>query len=102
MSTISTTNPATGITDDTGIEATTDAQVVEITAAAAGAFHALRNESRAWRAGLLRALADGLEADRATLTATASAETGLAASPRLDGELTRSAFQLRLFAEAID
>ena len=102
MSTITTTNPATGTTDDTGIEATTDAQVAQITAAAASAFHALRDHDRAWRAGLLRALADGLEADRANLTATASAETGLAASPRLDGELTRSAFQLRLFAEAIE
>ena len=102
MSTITTTNPATGTTDDTGIEATTDAQVAQITAAAASAFHALRDHDRAWRAGLMRALADGLEADRANLTATASAETGLAASPRLDGELTRSAFQLRLFAEAIE
>src|SRR4051812_18032466 len=102
MSTITTTNPATGRTDDTGIEATTDEQVAQITADAASAFQALRSHDRAWRAGLLRALADGLEADRATLTATASAETGLAASPRLDGELTRSAFQLRLFAEAIE
>jgi NADP-dependent aldehyde dehydrogenase len=101
MSTITTTNPATGVTDDTGIEASTDAQVAEITAAAASAFQALRSHDRAWRAGLLRAMADGLEANRAELTATASAETGLAASPRLDGELTRSAFQLRLFAEAI-
>ena len=100
--TISTTNPATGTTTDTGIEATTDEQVAEITAAAASAFRVLRSSTRAWRAGLLRALADGLEADRANLTATASAETGLAASPRLDGELTRSAFQLRLFAEAIE
>ena len=100
--TITTTNPATGTTTDTGIEATTDDQVAEITAVAASAFRVLRSSTRAWRAGLLRALADGLEADRATLTATASAETGLAASPRLDGELTRSAFQLRLFAEAIE
>ena len=102
MATITTTNPATGVTEDTGIEATSDTQVASITEAAAGAFSALRSHDRAWRAGLLRALADGLEADRANLTATASAETGLAASPRLDGELTRSAFQLRLFAEAIE
>ena len=100
--TITTTNPATGEARDTGIEQTTDAEVAAITDAATSAFRVLRTSTRAWRAGLLRALADGLEADRANLTATASAETGLAASPRLDGELTRSAFQLRLFAEAID
>ena len=100
--TITTTNPATGSTTDTGIEPTTDAEVAAITDAATSAFRVLRTSTRAWRAGLLRALADGLEADRANLTATASAETGLAASPRLDGELTRSAFQLRLFAEAIE
>ncbi|WP_394771358.1 aldehyde dehydrogenase family protein [Lacisediminihabitans sp.] len=100
--TITTTDPASGITTDTGIEETTDDQVARITAAAAAAFEHLRGTSRVWRAGLLRALADGLEADRTSLVATAAAETGLAATPRLDGELTRSAFQLRLFAEAIE
>jgi len=99
---ITSTNPATGTVSDTGIAVTTTAQVAEITAAASAAFRVLRTSTREWRAGLLRALADGLEADRANLTATASAETGLAASPRLDGELTRSVFQLRLFAEAIE
>ena len=68
MSTITTTNPATGTTDDTGIEATTDAQVAEITAAAASAFHALRTESRAWGAWLVRALAEGREDFGGTVT----------------------------------
>ena len=102
MTTITTTDPATGVVSDTGIDETTTAGVAEITAQAAAAFAELRTSSRAWRAGLLRALADGLENDRARLVATAAAETGLPASPRLDGELTRSAFQLRLFAEAIE
>jgi NADP-dependent aldehyde dehydrogenase len=102
MSSITTTDPATGTVSDTGIEETTPDGLVEIAADAAAAFDVLRTTSRAWRAGLLRALADGLENDRANLTATAAAETGLAAMPRLDGELTRSAFQLRLFAEAIE
>lgn len=100
--TITTTNPATGSSSDTGIEETTERGVAEATDAAASAFTVLRGTTRAWRAGLLRALAHGLEANRAELTATAAAETGLAASPRLDGELTRSAFQLRLFADAIE
>lgn len=102
MTNISTTNPATGITTDSGIAATTDEEVAAITAAAASAFDALRGHPRAWRAGLLRAMADGLEADRANLAETAAMETGLAAQPRLNGEITRSAFQLRLFADAIE
>jgi len=102
MTAVTTTDPATATTVETDIANTTDDQVAAITTAAAAAFESLRVTSRAWRAGLLRALADALEADRARLTATASAETGLAATPRLDGELTRSAFQLRLFAEAVE
>jgi NADP-dependent aldehyde dehydrogenase len=100
--TVTTTNPATGVRSDTDIEETTDAQVSEITRAAATAFSELRRKSRTWRAGLLRAMADALETDRAQLAETAAAETGLAAQPRLNGEITRSAFQLRLFAEAIE
>ena len=102
MTAVTTTDPATATTVETDIANTTDDQVAAITTAAASAYESLRVTSRAWRAGLLRALADALEADRARLTATASAETGLAATPRLDGELTRSAFQLRLFAEAVE
>ncbi|NEM91033.1 aldehyde dehydrogenase (NADP(+)) [Galbitalea soli] len=100
--TITTTDPATGVTSDTGIEATTEAELARITEAAASAFTALRGYSRAWRAGLLRALADGLEERRGELVAIAHAETGLAETPRLNGELSRSAYQLRLFAEAVE
>jgi NADP-dependent aldehyde dehydrogenase len=102
MTTITTTDPATGSVAETGIEETTDSGVAEITADAATAFEQLRTTTRACRAGLLRALADGLDTNREHLVATAAAETGLPATPRLDGELTRSAFQLRLFAEAIE
>ena len=100
--TVTTTDPSTGESRDTGIDETTSAGVAETTSRAAAAYAVLRGTSRAWRAGLLRALADALESDRARLTATAAAETGLAATPRLDGEVTRSAFQLRLFAEALE
>jgi NADP-dependent aldehyde dehydrogenase len=100
--TLPTTDPRSGATRDTGIEPTSDAAVAEITHAADAAFRVLRARPRSWRSGLLRALADGLEERRAELVATAEEETGLAGSPRLDGELTRSAFQLRLFADAVD
>jgi NADP-dependent aldehyde dehydrogenase len=98
---IPTTDPRTGETRDTGIEATTDAGVAAITAAAHTAFLDLRERPRAWRSTLLRALADGLDGHRAELIEAAQAETGLAAA-RLDGELTRSAVQFRMFADAVD
>ncbi|MET4638348.1 aldehyde dehydrogenase family protein [Mycetocola sp. 2940] len=98
--TLTTTDPRSASTTDTGIPATTDEQVAAITAAAVDAFRELRSRSRGWRAGLLLALADGLEARRSDLVATAQSETGLAEA-RLGGELTRTVFQLRLFAEAV-
>ena len=100
MTTISTTDPRTALTTDTGISATTDEQVAAIATAAAGAFRELRTHPREWRAGLLLALADGLESRREHLVATAQRETGLPEA-RLNGELTRTVFQLRLFAEAV-
>lgn len=98
--TLLTTDPRTAATTDTGIPATTDEQVVAITTAAAKAFRDLRDFSRELRSGLLLALADGLEARRGDLVGIAQGETGLAEA-RLGGELTRTVFQLRLFAEAV-
>ncbi len=101
MTTLTTTDPRTGETSATDIEPTDAAGVAALTEAAASAFVELRSRPRAWRAGLLRALADGLEADRESLVEAALAETGLPAA-RLNGELSRSAFQFRLFADAVD
>ena len=98
---VTTTDPRTGVSRETGIAATTPDEVAAIAAAAGSAFAELRSHSRAWRAGLLRALAEGLEEHRVELVATAMSETGLP-EPRLDGEFTRTVFQLRLFAEALD
>jgi len=52
------------------------------------------------RAGLLDALADALDAQREALVALADAETRLG-TPRLHGEVARTAFQLRGFAERV-
>ena len=98
---IPTTDPRSGETRETGIEATTDAGVAAITTAAHAAFLDVRDRPRAWRSGLLRALADGLDARRTELVETAQAETGLA-TPRLDTEVTRCVMQFRMFADAID
>jgi NADP-dependent aldehyde dehydrogenase len=50
---------------------------------------------------MLRAMADALEAVREELVATADRESALGL-PRLNGELTRTTFQLRFFAEVIE
>ena len=50
------------------------------------------------RASLLNALAEALEADREKLVELADVETGLG-TVRLNGELDRTAFQLRRFAK---
>lgn len=101
MTTLNTTDPRTATTSATGLTATSALEVAELTARAAEAFGILRRQPRAWRAGLLRALADGVEADREALVDAALSETGLPAA-RLNGELSRSAFQFRLFADAVD
>ncbi|MBH0129546.1 aldehyde dehydrogenase (NADP(+)) [Salinibacterium sp. NK8237] len=97
---LTTTNPTTGITQDTDIELTSAAETAALAASAQAAFETLRTSSREWRAGLLEALADGLEERRTELVAVADAETGLGEG-RLNGELGRSQFQFRLFAEAL-
>lgn len=66
--------------------------------AAASAFNVWQSARGAERALLLRALATALELDREGLVALADAETALG-PVRLNGELDRTAFQLRRFAE---
>jgi NADP-dependent aldehyde dehydrogenase len=66
--------------------------------AAAAAFPVWQGSSGAVRARLLRGLAEGLEAARAVLVAVADQETALGPI-RLNGELDRTAFQLRRFAD---
>ncbi|GAA3563582.1 aldehyde dehydrogenase (NADP(+)) [Amycolatopsis ultiminotia] len=55
---------------------------------------------RARRADLLEAMAAELDADADAIVADADRETSLG-EPRLRGELNRTAYQLRLFAEAV-
>lgn len=99
--TLITTDPRTGTTGDTGIPPTSQEEVAGACAAAAAAAGPLAAKPRTWRAGLLRTLARALEADRASLVAAAAGETGLSEA-RLGGELSRTTFQLELFADAVD
>ncbi|WP_443072421.1 aldehyde dehydrogenase (NADP(+)) [Streptomyces sp. RPT161] len=80
------------------VEATAD-QVDKAVRAAADAVPALAH--RPARAALLRAAADLLTAERDRVVATADAETALGPA-RLGGELARTAYQLRAFADVVD
>ncbi|RZU31645.1 aldehyde dehydrogenase (NADP(+)) [Blastococcus saxobsidens] len=104
-----TASPATGVVSidpRTGEEVevvapeTTPDEVDRLCAAALAAFPALDAMGRAGRAALLVALADALEARREDVVAVADRETGLGAT-RLNGELTRTCYQLRLFGEVL-
>ena len=54
----------------------------------------------AGRAAVLEGMADALEAEREALVELADRETALG-RPRLPGELTRTVYQLRFFADVI-
>jgi NADP-dependent aldehyde dehydrogenase len=71
-----------------------------IVRSASAAADVLAAWSRERRAELLDALADGLDADREALVTEADRETALGPE-RLDGEITRTAFQLRFFAHVV-
>lgn len=93
-------NPATGEETPTGLRATTTERVDRVVMEAQLAVPALSALGRERRARLLEAMAVRLEECRARLVETAMSETGLS-RPRLEGEVGRTIFQLRLFAEAV-
>jgi NADP-dependent aldehyde dehydrogenase len=95
------TDPRTGEAVEVVAQETTTEEVDRLCAAALAAAPALDALGRAGRAALLRALADGLEARRDDVVAVADRETALGPT-RLNGELTRTCYQLRLFAEVLD
>lgn len=85
---------------DVAVE-TTAAEVSDLCMAAAMSASPLGQASRAVRARMLRAMARALEDDRPELVATADTETALG-SGRLEGELTRTTYQLSFFADVIE
>ncbi len=80
---------------------TAPAEVEAITRTAAAAAPGLEAMGRAGRARLLRAAAARLEAAGAEIVATADLETAIGPD-RLTGELARTCYQLRLFAEVAE
>src|SRR3954447_15794247 len=101
MADVVSTDPRTGQQIEVVLPETTAEGVDRICAAALTAAPALDELGRAGRARLLGALADALEAARDDIVALADRETALGTT-RLNGELTRTCYQLRLFAEVLD
>ena len=94
-------DPRTGNpVEDVGPETSAD-DVARLCSKAVDGTAQLEALGRSGRAAMLRAMADALEADRNLLVETADRETALGA-PRLNGELTRTTFQLRFFADVIE
>src|SRR4051794_35457943 len=94
-------NPRTGETVEVVAPETTPEEVDALCEAALAAAPALDALGRSGRAALLRSLANALEARRDDVVAVADRETALGPT-RLNGELTRTCYQLRLFADVLD
>ncbi|HEX9335586.1 MAG TPA: aldehyde dehydrogenase (NADP(+)) [Pseudonocardiaceae bacterium] len=101
MTAVTSTDPRTGRVVATVAEETAAAEVTELGRRAAAAAPRLERLGRPFRAGVLRALADALDADRAAIVEVADRETALGPT-RLNGELTRTCYQLRRFADVVE
>lgn len=94
-------NPATGVESELDVVETSVAQVTMLSELAASVALDFARRPLSWRAALLREMADELEADADHLVTLALDETALG-RPRLEGELRRTCFQFRFFADVID
>lgn len=101
-STFRSIDPRTGAPASVDVHEATGEEVTAAAEAAATAFRELRTWQAARRAGLLRAIADELDAIEDPLIAVCDRETGLGARPRLIGELARTTGQLRAFARLLE
>ena len=93
-------DPRTGSVVEIVAQETTPDEVNRLCHAALVAAGPLDALGRNGRAVLLGSLADALEARRNDIVATADRETGLGPA-RLGGELTRTCYQLSLFADVL-
>jgi NADP-dependent aldehyde dehydrogenase len=93
-------NPASGEERILEVSETSVEEVNRLSERAASVALDFAQRPLAWRARLLRAMADELEADSAHLVEIARRETALT-DARLEGEVRRTAFQLRFFADVV-
>ena len=101
MTTVQSLDPRTNTPVEEVAEQTSEAEVARLVGAATAAAPVFEALGRAGRARMLRAMADALEDDRELLVQVTDRETALGPT-RLNGELTRTTFQLRFFAEVIE
>lgn len=94
-------NPVTGEARQLDTTETSAGEVSRLCQRAASVALEYAQRPLAWRARLLRAMADELEADGTFLVQLAMRETALGQG-RLEGELKRTAFQLRFFADVVE
>ncbi|GII28303.1 aldehyde dehydrogenase (NADP(+)) [Planotetraspora mira] len=94
-------DPRTGRTVEQIDAATSQADLDDLCARAGAAARELTALGRAGRARLLRSMARSIEDRRADLVAVADRETALG-EQRLNGELTRTCYQLDLFADVAE
>lgn len=94
-------DPRTGIAFGPVIPDTTSTQLREFCDDAAQAAQPWGDLLREERARMLRAVADALDAAGGDLIPLADSESALGL-PRLTGELARTTFQIRTFADALD
>ena len=100
MTDVPSIDPRTGATVEIVAAETTPEQVDQFARQALAAAGPLDAMGRHGRAGLLDRLADALDTAREQIVAVADRETGLGTT-RLTGELTRTTYQLRLFADVL-
>lgn len=93
-------NPTTGEIQTTGFAETSREDVTRLCEMASRAARTVASYPLSWRAALLDSMADALETDASNIVALADAETGLG-DGRLNGELKRTCFQLRFFADVV-
>src|SRR6478752_296486 len=94
-------DPRTGCAVETVTRETSVDEVDRLCRRAADAAPLLEGMGRRARARILRAMADGLEQRRDAIVTLADRETALG-DARLNGELTRKCYQLRLVAEVLE
>lgn len=101
MSDVQSIDPHTGQVVEVVAPETDTERLEALCRAATAAAGPLERLGRFDRSRLLRRMADALEAERETIVSVADRETALG-SARLEGELTRTCYQLRLFAEVLE
>lgn len=99
--TVESIDPHTGRPVETVGTETSSQEVDELVQRAAEAAPLFEAAGRQLRARLLRAVAEQLESRRASIVEVGGRETALT-DARLNGELTRTVYQARLFADVVE